>query len=81
MAKRDDLEREFDTLIETANPQKYIKGVGGFDPNATWALALLGKSVIRLDRTSSRLAIVNIVLTVVIVAIGVVQVVLMFKCK
>jgi hypothetical protein len=43
------------------------------------ALGVLVKAVVRLDKSSSRLATVNILLTVVILFLGIVQVVLMFK--
>jgi hypothetical protein len=42
-------------------------------------LSLLGLSVVRLDKTSTRLAKVNIWLTVVILLVGIVQIVLMVR--
>ena len=45
----------------------------------TKAIAFLGKAVLRLDRTSTRLAIVNIVLTAVILIVGLIQIVLMLR--
>ncbi len=42
-------------------------------------VVLLGKAILRLDRTSSRLAIVGIVLTIVVVITGIIQTVLMLK--
>ena len=43
------------------------------------ALGVLVKAVVRLDKSSGRLATVNIWLTVVILAVGLLQVVLMFR--
>lgn len=43
------------------------------------ATSNLGLAVIRLDRTSARLAKANIVIAIVLAVIGVVQVVLMVK--
>ena len=43
------------------------------------AVAGLGKSVRKLDASSSRLATVNIALTVVILMVGIVQIVLMVR--
>jgi len=75
MLKRHDLEREFD---------RFIVGPGGAQANfgdarVTSAIGYLGKAVLKLDRTSSRLAVVNIVLTAVILAVGVVQIYLMLR--
>jgi hypothetical protein len=42
-------------------------------------LSLLGRSIVRLDRTNTRLAKVNIGLTVVILLVGIVQIVLMMR--
>jgi hypothetical protein len=42
-------------------------------------LSLLGLSIVRLDRTNTRLAKVNIGLTIVILLVGIVQIVLMVR--
>jgi hypothetical protein len=74
--KRGDLEAEFEKLagsiLESANTPWQ---------NATVvkALSLLGISIVQLDRTSSRLAMVYIFLTVVLGIIGIVQIVLMLR--
>jgi hypothetical protein len=81
MAKNDELEKAFE-LIWTGKPDLYHTGGGTvIDTNVSRALALLGKGVVRLDGTSSRLAVVNIVLTAVILLVGVVQIVLMLRAK
>ncbi len=72
---KEDLDREFD---------RFTVGEGGGQSNygdarTTKAIGFLGKAVVRLDRTSSRLAIVNIVLTTVILIVGVIQIVLMIR--
>jgi hypothetical protein len=49
------------------------------DPPTVRGLALLGVAVIRLDRTSSRLAIVNLGMTLMIFFLGITQVVLRWR--
>ena len=56
-----------------------VKNFG--DAGTTAAIGLLGKALIRLDKTSTVLAKVNISLTVVILVVGIVQVVLMLRGK
>jgi len=81
MAKNDELENAFEIIL-TGKPDFYHTGGGTvIDTNVSRALALLGKAVVRLDTTSSRLAVVNIVLTAVILLVGVVQIVLRLRAK
>lgn len=51
----------------------------GPDARVAPALGILVEAVVRLDKTSRRLAIVNIVLTGVILLAGVVQIILMVR--
>lgn len=51
----------------------------GPDARVAPALGILVEAVVRLDKTSRRLAIVNIVLTGVILLVGIVQIILMFR--
>ena len=81
MAKHDELERGFDEILKGKPDLYQTAGSTTLNMNVARAVSLLGKAVIRLDATSSRLARVNIVLTVVVVLIGIVQVVLMFRSK
>ena len=67
VADTDDLEKELHNIWNS------VKGVqvaitGASDTSLVKGTALLGLAVIRLDKTSSRLAWVNIGLTVIIVA-------------
>jgi hypothetical protein len=74
--ERASLEAEFKKLGATT-----LEGQTTPWQNATVVrgLSLLGLSIVRLDRTSSRLATIYIWLTVALGIIGVVQVVLMFR--
>ena len=76
MKKRDELEEGFSKL---GVPGGGAQNFG--DAGTTTAIGLLGKAVIRLDRTSTLLAKVNIGLTVVILLVGIVQVILMLRGK
>jgi hypothetical protein len=73
----DDLEKLADEMVQT--PSKGSVVVGGTDTSAVRGLGVLTKAILRLDRTSSRLAIITIVLTVVIILVGIVQIVLMLR--
>ncbi len=76
MKKRDELEEGFNKLgARGAGSQNFG------DTGTAAAIGLLGKALIRLDRTSTLLAKVNISLTVVILIVGIVQVVLMLRGK
>jgi hypothetical protein len=75
MAKKDELEEQLDALIKPGG------GTSNFGADPTKAIVLLGKTVIRLDRTSTRLSTVTIWLTVVILLVSIVQVVLMLRRK
>ena len=79
MSRHDDLEREFDAIINDPKPETFQTGQGILDMRVNRVLALLGKAVVRLDRTSGRLAMVNIALTITLAVIGVIQIVLMVK--
>jgi hypothetical protein len=81
MEQKDDLEGQFDTIFAEATREKVVTEAGFHTKRIVSAIALLGKSTVRLDRTSSRLAKVNIALTVVVVLIGILQLVLMFWGK
>jgi hypothetical protein len=71
--ERDELEHGFEVLW---NSVKHTAGMGGVsDPPTVRGLALLGLAVIRLDRTSSRLALVNLGMTLMIFFLGITQVV------
>ena len=75
--ERDELEHGFAVLW---NSVKHTAGMGGVsDPPTVRGLALLGLAVIRLDRTSSRLALVNLGMTLMIFFLGITQVVLMWR--
>ncbi len=68
MKKKDDLETGFDKLAAMAG------GAQNFgDAGTTNAIGQLGKAVLRLDKTTKRLAIVNIALTVVFLLLGIIQ--------
>jgi hypothetical protein len=77
--EKDELEQGFEVLW---NSVKHTAGMGGVsDPPTVRGLALLGLAVIRLDRTSSRLALVNLGLTLMILFLGITQVALMWGRK
>jgi hypothetical protein len=75
MAREEDLNREFDRLTANTGASQASWG----DARTTSAIGYLGKAVLRLDKTSSRLATVNIVLTAVILIVGLIQIVLMLR--
>jgi hypothetical protein len=75
MGRKEDLEREFDFLTAKVDGSQANYG----DARTTSAIGYLGKAVLKLERASSRLAIVNIVLTAVILVVGLVQIVLMLR--
>lgn len=66
---QDDLERRFDEVLADLT-----MGSNVHDFELRRTVAALGKAVLRLDRSSTRLWIINIILTVVILGIAVVQV-------
>jgi hypothetical protein len=69
------LEREFNRF--TLAPGGGQANFG--DARTVSAIGYLGKAVLKLDKTSSLLAVVIIVLTAVILIVGVVQIVLMLR--
>lgn len=79
MRKHDDLESQFDAILKDPKPEAYQTGQGVIDMRVNRVLALLGKSITGLDRTSGRLSCVNIALTVAVILIGVLQIILMLK--
>jgi hypothetical protein len=70
----DSLDKLFDDILADRT-----EGSNVHDFALRRAVAGLGKSVRQLDASSSRLAKVNIALTVVILIVGIVQVVAMFR--
>ena len=70
----DDLDKLFDDILADRT-----EGSNVHDFPLRRAVAGLGKSVRKLDASSSRLAAVNIALTVVILIVGVVQIALMVR--
>lgn len=73
----DEIEDEL-TRAMNLNPRGGVSSAGT-DQRIAPSIAVLVKAVRRLDATSSRLAGVNIALTVVILLVGIVQVVLMLR--
>jgi hypothetical protein len=71
---KNDLEQRFDAILADKTT-----GSNVHDFELRRAVAALGKAVLRLDASSSRLATVNIVLTVVLLAVGVFQAYLMLR--
>ena len=83
MGKADELEVKFDEIIGKLSEKTQTPW---FNVSELRGLALLGKAVLRLDRSSSALFRVNIWLTVVnaffgavLIVIGIVQVFLMLR--
>lgn len=73
----DDITEEMDDLVgETYGP---LFGKDKSDHRVIRAISLLTASIIRLDKTSSRMAVVNIGLTIVILLVGIVQIILMLR--
>jgi len=70
----DDLEKRFDEVLADRTT-----GSNVHDFELRRAVAALGKAVLRLDRSSSRLWMINLALTMVILVLTVVQVCLMVK--
>jgi hypothetical protein len=75
MANKDELEGNFDALLKPTG------GGANFGADPTKPIALLGKAIIRLDKTSARLAWVNIGLGVAILLAALVQICLMLHGK
>jgi hypothetical protein len=77
---REELEKQFMKLEAELEP---LSGqfTGVTDARAILGIALLGIATVKLDRTSSRLATVNICLTVALVVVGVIQIILMLWHK
>ena len=66
---KDDLERRFDEVLADLTTGS---NVHDFELRRT--VAALGKAVLRLDRSSTRLWIINIILTVVMLSVAIIQV-------
>lgn len=75
--KKDKLEEDIEAL--EGQIRSGVQFVGGADSRLLIGTTLLGKAILRLDRTSSRLAWINIALAVIVVVIGIFQVILMVK--
>jgi hypothetical protein len=76
MAKHEDLEKAFDSAINSSVP-----GAETAESRATKAIGYLGKAIVNLDRTSERLSYVNIGLGVAILIAALVQICLMLHAK
>jgi hypothetical protein len=66
---KDDLERRFDEVLADLTTGSNVQD---FELRRT--VAALGKAVLRLDRSSTRLWIINIILTVVMLSVAIIQV-------
>ena len=75
MGKRDELEEHFEALL------KLTSSAANFGADPTKPIALLGKAIFRLDKTSARLAWVNIGLGVAILLAALIQIYLMLRGK
>ena len=77
MGKYDDLEKQFDAFGD--KPDLYMTGLGVVDRNVTKAMVLLGRTMLRVDRTNTVLSRVNVGLTIVIVLATLSQLWLMYR--
>jgi hypothetical protein len=77
--KKDDLEREFIDL--EGQIRSSAQHVGDSDSRLMLGTVLLGRAIIKLDRTSTFLSRVNISVGVVVVLIGVFQIFLMLRAR
>lgn len=75
--ERDELRRELEELLRDPKVFQESSHLTGWMPARV--TGILARSVLLLDKSSGRLAIVNIVLTVVILLVGIVQVCLMVR--
>jgi hypothetical protein len=75
--KRDELDEAFDKLLAIDKSEVTAVGYGAL--NGIRAAALLGKAIKKLDRTSTLLAIGNIVVGLGLAVIGIVQICLMLR--
>ena len=78
----DEIENAFKEILKEPPPSSgsRVVGVGTYDLQMLLrGVARLGLSVIRLDKTSARLAKANIVLGIALALIGVIQVVLVVR--
>jgi hypothetical protein len=74
MAKNNDILKELEKL---QNPPGVVSGLNN-DQRVVPAILLATRAIVRLDETSSRLAIIYIVLTVALFIEGAIQIYLMF---
>lgn len=74
---RAEMEKAFIGFTEKTTPQSTAVGVG-FEA-VTHAIGVLGLSILSLDRTGARLAVINIVLAALLAIIGGVQICLMLR--
>ena len=77
MSQDKNLAEEFVTLEKQVRTTVQIGG--GTDSRLMLGVALLGQSIVRLDKTSSRLAWINIGVGCIVMLIGVLQVIVMLK--
>jgi hypothetical protein len=74
MGRRDELQARFKQIQEKASTP-----MSQSDRNVEIAIGVLGEAVVRLEKSSTFLAWVNIALTGVILAVGIVQICLMLR--
>jgi hypothetical protein len=74
VARRDELEARFRTIQDQpSTPMSHS------DRNVEIAVGVLGEAVVRLEKVSTRLSWINIILAVVIACVGVIQIVVMLR--
>jgi len=78
MAHTENLEKELHHVWRSVT-EGQVTVIGASDTALVKGMALLGLAVIRLDKTSSRLAKINIVLAVALLLGGVAQIILMVR--
>ncbi len=79
MVENDDLEKELNSIGE--KPDLWRDSSGMVDRNVTKAMKALGLTMIRADRTNSKLAKMNLWLAMAVLVAAIVQVVLMLRGK
>jgi hypothetical protein len=76
---REDLEGDFSQLEKDVRAG--TASTGGTDTRAILGILLLGIAIVKLDRTSSRLSLVNIFLGVALLIAAAIQICLMVHAK
>ena len=80
MSENDDLEKELNSIGE--KPDLWRDSLGNVvDRNVTKAMKALGLTMIRADRTNSKLAKMNLWLALAVLVAAIVQIVLMLRGK